>query len=468
MVAVIETEDDAEHMPEEVNNEDNAIAVMRNEEKAIAEDINVENAVEEEENEEDTIAAEENEGDDMEEEEEEEGEENPGEEQNEKKVEAITKEKVRKPRNRRKKGAQGGSEMIAIKDEDKPESSGSKKGSKKVESMGMIFMCSSQTKKDCFRYKVLGLPASKRDIVQKVYKGMRLFLFDVDLRLMYGIYKAAEPGGYNIEPKAFKSAFPSQVRYTVLEDCLPLAEEKFKKVIKGNYYARNKFDCQLNSVQVKELCKLFIAASKGARSKKVGRNLRVESFKPVGRSRSRRRILDEERRSAVARERRYYEDPVFYRREEVESPIVPVSRVSPPPVPHSYVYTRMMEVDAYREDLIREYRGVRLSNLEPRHRDEIGNRDLYISPRQREPPSYRDQIYSGGLAPDYHHPRTLPPEYRLVSRPVEYHSSARVPVEYHFSASSAHGYRPAGPLTEYHLPSGPLPDYHPSRSLYQY
>lgn len=88
---------------------------------------------------------------------------------------------------------------------------------KKAESSGMIFMCGSRTKKDCYHYKVLGLPASKKDVVKKIYKGMRLFLFDFDLKLMYGIYKAAGPGGYNIEPKAFGSAFPSQVSVHILE-----------------------------------------------------------------------------------------------------------------------------------------------------------------------------------------------------------------------------------------------------------
>ncbi|KAI7988043.1 ABC transporter G family member 34 [Camellia lanceoleosa] len=40
-----------------------------------------------------------------------------------------------------------------------------------------------------------------------------------------------------------------KVRFTVLEDCNPLVDEKFKKVIKENYYTRNKFDCQLTSEQ---------------------------------------------------------------------------------------------------------------------------------------------------------------------------------------------------------------------------
>ncbi|KAM7250244.1 hypothetical protein ACFE04_022127 [Oxalis oulophora] len=86
------------------------------------------------------------------------------------------------------------------------------KNNTKADTIGMIFMCSSKTKSDCYKYKVFGLPAAKKDIVLKIYKGMWLFLFDFDLKLLYGIYKAAEPGGYNIEPKAFKSEFPSQAK----------------------------------------------------------------------------------------------------------------------------------------------------------------------------------------------------------------------------------------------------------------
>lgn len=131
------------------------------------------------------------------------------------KGEATPNKKANKSRkrNKKKKKGQNTADAEAVKDANKPETSDGKKDSKKAESMGMIFMCSSKTKKDCYNYKVLGLPASKKDVVAKIYKGMRLFLFDIDLKLMYGIYKAAGPGGYNIEPKAFKSAFPSQVKF---------------------------------------------------------------------------------------------------------------------------------------------------------------------------------------------------------------------------------------------------------------
>lgn len=183
--------------------------------------------------------------------------------------------------------------------EDKPEASNENKTSKRVKSMGLIFMCNSKTKQDCYRYKVLGLPANKKNLVQKVYKGMRLFLFDVDKRLMYGIYKAAGPGGYDIQPKAFGSAFPSQVRFTVLEDCLPLSEVQFKPILKDNYYAKKKFDCQLNSEQVKNLCKLFSASSKvSSFSVPLAKRARIERPKVdgerLGQGRVKRKRLDEE------------------------------------------------------------------------------------------------------------------------------------------------------------------------------
>ncbi|KAE9463526.1 hypothetical protein C3L33_04549, partial [Rhododendron williamsianum] len=185
-----------------------------------------------------------------EEEEEEKEEENTNELEN-KKVGANSGEKVKRPRKRGRKNkvAGLGSETLATK--------------------GKISQDHQARKR---------LPRGlRRDIVEKIYKGMRLFLFDFDLKLMYGIYKAAGPGGYNIEPKAFKSAFPSQVRFTVLDDCLPLAEEKFKTVIKENYYGKNKFNCQLTSQQVKDLCKLFSVSSGGSKSKKLSRKARTET-----------------------------------------------------------------------------------------------------------------------------------------------------------------------------------------------
>ncbi|KAL8141421.1 hypothetical protein V2J09_007442 [Rumex salicifolius] len=213
------------------------------------------------------------------------------------------------------------SHEVTAEDNDGGEPSNKHNSSNKVETMGMIFMCSSKTKEDCYRYKIMGLPASKKDAVLKIYKGMRLFLFDFELKLLYGIYKAAGPGGYNIEPNAFKSNFPSQVRFTAVRDCSPLPEEKFKNVIKDNYYTKNKFNSELNAEQVKSLCKLFQLVNKGLKSKakvvterpKVGvrsivvrqnkKRVRIENDRgrerravaDSGRDNKRRRVVDNEK-----------------------------------------------------------------------------------------------------------------------------------------------------------------------------
>ncbi|GMP49350.1 hypothetical protein CsSME_00016363 [Camellia sinensis var. sinensis] len=464
-----ENEDKKHNENEEVMNEENALPDMANGKFSIEEEKNEEIAMEEDENHEDNTMEEdkknepnaideedneqnatEEEGKEQEEEIKGKNEENTIEQaKNEDKLGENSREKVKRSRKRnRKKVAQRGSEIVATKVEDKPESSSKKKVSnrgsetvatkvedkpgssnkktvsKRAESMGMVFMCSSKTKKDCYHYKVLGLPASKRDVVQKVYKGMRLFLFDFDLRLMYGIYKAAGPGGYNIEPKAFQSAFPSQVRFTVLEDCNPLAEEKFKKVIKDNYYARNKFDCQLTSEQVKNLCKLFVASSRGSsNSKKSGRNLKAETRTYADRDRIRRA----ERRSGLVADRQYHDRPIIYE-SEMFAPLPRLPPLTPPPVAApSYVsYGRSLEMDVYGQDPLVEHRDRRLLDLDVRHRDEIGSRDPYIS--YREPLSYRDPLYSAHLPPPEYSSPGLRAEYRPLTSEYRYHEEA--PSEY--------------------------------------
>lgn len=62
----------------------------------------------------------------------------------------------------------------------------------------------------------LGFPAGRREDVEKVKKGMKLFLFDFDMKLLYGVYVATSNGQMNLEPSAFGGRFPAQVNPVVL------------------------------------------------------------------------------------------------------------------------------------------------------------------------------------------------------------------------------------------------------------
>lgn len=320
---------------------------------------------------------------------------------------------------------------------------------------GMIFMCNSETRKDCFRYKVFGLPTRKKESVLKVSSGMKLFLFDYESKLMYGIYKAAGSGDFNIEPRAFKSAFPAQVRFTIIDKCMPVPEEKFSRVIKDNYYTQNKFNLELTSEQVKNLCKLFKVSSKGPKSEQLGRSLRSEDHQSGERKRTtwhpsrtetrpyhrreethrfpnRGRVRwhsqEQERKHAFNRDHPYGERPNACEREAFASPsiIMPFASPSQDPTfflesspPHTfppYDYEGALEFDNYRRDQEDEYYDPHPSDLELRHHFRIDHRDSF--PPYEERPFYREPFCSAGSPMPHHFGRRPPPEYRPLRGPV--------------------------------------------------
>lgn len=106
---------------------------------------------------------------------------------------------------------------------------------------------------------MLGLPLAKRDLVEQVVPGTFLFLYDFDVKELYGIFEASSHGGVNLEPKAFEGqgSYPAQVRFDVHRECLPLSEDVFREAIKENYFTRHRFNIELNSGQVAKLIQVF-------------------------------------------------------------------------------------------------------------------------------------------------------------------------------------------------------------------
>ncbi|KAL3835411.1 hypothetical protein ACJIZ3_010147 [Penstemon smallii] len=121
---------------------------------------------------------------------------------------------------------------------------------------GFIFMCNSSTKLQCYQYRVFGLPKGKKEVVEAIKPGSKLFLFDFEVKRLYGIYEATSAGKLNLERAAFGGKFPAQVKFRISKECLPLPESSLRHVIRENYKG-SKFKQELSGKQVKKLSSSF-------------------------------------------------------------------------------------------------------------------------------------------------------------------------------------------------------------------
>lgn len=117
---------------------------------------------------------------------------------------------------------------------------------------GLIYLCYEADRMEFFKYRVLAVTEKEKYIMDMITTGMYIFFYDIDLKLLYGIYAASSSVAFMLEPRAsFGGCRPWQVKFHIEKHCLPLHKDVFKASIKDNCIAA------LNAEQVHKLVSLF-------------------------------------------------------------------------------------------------------------------------------------------------------------------------------------------------------------------
>ena len=72
-------------------------------------------------------------------------------------------------------------------------------------------MCNVRIRTNCFRYKVFGMPFSKKKLLGNVKPGTKLFLFEYEARKIWGIYEAALANAFGSAENMVATSFDSRV-----------------------------------------------------------------------------------------------------------------------------------------------------------------------------------------------------------------------------------------------------------------
>ncbi|KAK4719983.1 hypothetical protein R3W88_018321 [Solanum pinnatisectum] len=282
-----------------------------------------------------------------------------------------------------------------------------------------------------------------------------------------------------------------KVPFSIVDDCLPLAEEKFREVIKTNYYTKTKFDCKLTLEIlrfVNNLSKLFISASKAS-----GIQLKSETSTMDKTSLTKGLRMDKSRQPEHVRQTkwmevpRYHSHPHLLERDVVTIPLLPLAwPQNSLPLPAGQSHNRTLENGVYGCDTMTHNRDTSREGrlVEPHdssRRDKLLNPDInrgealaehYDYPRQDglvEHHEYQLVNVEAGLQDVVnHHPYALYSENLSSQDPVysPHPTSTRgMPPEYHSSPNSLPAFHYHQPVYSQDPVYSPHPMYNPPPGL---
>lgn len=102
---------------------------------------------------------------------------------------------------------------------------------------GFLFACTQKSETECLERKLFAADRSYGPVAIRVRKGDLLFLNNLEIDTLHGVFEAVSDGHFNIEPKAFDGQYPYQVRVKSLGSVITL--DKANRLLNRFEVARN-------------------------------------------------------------------------------------------------------------------------------------------------------------------------------------------------------------------------------------